>query len=71
VLLYFGQLQPKANGNLVRHIPAWMPGAGFQTFGQKAAKLNRRIRDMPVEVVKADMVSTFSFSVPDGIVRLA
>jgi hypothetical protein len=46
-----------------------MPGAGFQTFGRKAATLSQRVRDMPVDVVKAAMVSAFkkTFSVPDGI----
>jgi hypothetical protein len=36
-----------------------MPGAGFHTFGQNAAVLSRTMRDKPVVVVKADMVSIF------------
>lgn len=31
----------------VRHIPSWVPGAGFKKFGEKNAILQRKIHHFP------------------------
>lgn len=41
----------------VRHVPAWFPGAGFQRYAEKAQRDHRIMRDKPIEVVQAEMVS--------------
>lgn len=44
----------------VKYVPAWFPGAGFQTQAEEWSKLNGPMRDPPVAVVKEAMVSTTS-----------
>jgi hypothetical protein len=41
---------------LVKHIPQWFPGAGFQRYAAQVKMLHRVMRDRPVEVTQAQMV---------------
>jgi len=43
----------------VRHIPKWLPGAGFKKEATRAHQLVDYIRFAPWEVVLKDMVETF------------
>jgi hypothetical protein len=45
------------SGYLVKHVPAWFPGAGFQRLAQELQALQRRMLDTPIGVVRAQMVS--------------
>jgi hypothetical protein len=40
----------------VKYVPAWFPGAGFQRYAEQAQIDHRRMRDEPIDVVKAEMV---------------
>jgi cytochrome P450 len=42
---------------LVKHVPAWFPGAGFQRHAQRAKLGHRRLRDKSMEVVMTQIVS--------------
>jgi hypothetical protein len=44
----------------VRHIPAWFPGAYFQRFAIKTDALQQEMRDGPIEITKAQLVSPTS-----------
>jgi hypothetical protein len=35
----------------------WLPGAGFKRYAQEAQVIGRRVRDDPIALVKAGMVS--------------
>ena len=41
---------------LLKHIPEWMPGAGFQRELREIAKLSQKILNNPFEEAKAKMV---------------
>jgi hypothetical protein len=43
--------------SLVKYIPAWMPGAGFQRLGAHVKDLAHAIRNGPWENVLEDIVS--------------
>jgi len=40
----------------VKHIPAWFPLAGFQSFARQGRELSNSMRDVPFKMVKAQMV---------------
>lgn len=41
---------------VVRHLPEWMPGAGFQTFARKCRDMIHEMQDAPFDFVKNNMV---------------
>lgn len=41
---------------LVRYIPAWVPGAGFQKVAEEGRKLSNELRARPYEAAKAQIV---------------
>jgi hypothetical protein len=41
---------------LVKYVPQWFPGAGFQRYAAQVKTLHRVMRDRPVEVTQAQMV---------------
>jgi hypothetical protein len=41
----------------VKYVPEWVPGAGFQIYAKEAREDSRQVRDKPMEVVMAEMVS--------------
>lgn len=45
---------------LVRHVPAWFPGAGFQREAQRCRALLQRLMDEPFALVKKNLVRGFS-----------
>jgi hypothetical protein len=45
---------------LVRHVPAWLPGASFQQLALDHHLTQRRALDNPINVVKAQMVRCVS-----------
>jgi hypothetical protein len=45
---------------IVKYIPSWVPGAGFQLYAKQTAMLSKQVRDDPVAVVKAQMVRAFA-----------
>ena len=47
---------------LVKYIPAWVPGAGFQRLAAHVKNLNHNIRNGPWENVLKDVVSRFRSS---------
>ncbi|KAF7346399.1 O-methylsterigmatocystin oxidoreductase [Mycena sanguinolenta] len=40
---------------ILRYLPSWMPGAGFQRFAAEARRLNKEMREVPFEFVKQNM----------------
>ncbi|EED83945.1 predicted protein [Postia placenta Mad-698-R] len=40
---------------LLKHVPAWIPGAGFKHQASEWRKLNRAMLNQPIEMVKRDM----------------
>ena len=43
----------------LKHVPGWLPGAGFQRELREIAELNEKILNMPFEEAKAKMVGHF------------
>jgi hypothetical protein len=41
----------------VKYVPAWFPGAGFKRYAQEIQDAHRRLRNEPIALVKAGMVS--------------
>jgi cytochrome P450 len=41
---------------VVKHVPAWLPGAGFQRFAAEARATMELAGSLPIEAVKAQMV---------------
>ena len=41
---------------ILRHVPAWLPGAGFQRYFQELAELSRETLYGPFDTVKEDLV---------------
>jgi hypothetical protein len=41
----------------VKYIPEWFPGAEFKRFAREGQAIGRRVRDDPIAIVKADIVS--------------
>lgn len=41
---------------LLKHVPEWMPGAGFQRELREIAELNQKILNTPFEEARAKMV---------------
>jgi hypothetical protein len=41
----------------VKHIPAWVPGAGFQKFATDAKPAVLALRDLPADYVRKQIVS--------------
>ncbi len=52
--------------SLVRHIPAWFPGAGFQKVAEDGRKLSNDLRSRPYEAAKAQIVRHTLFIRPKG-----
>jgi hypothetical protein len=48
----------------VKYVPAWFPGGGFHNFAAQARADSRQVRDKPLEVVTAAMVSHFQRLAP-------
>jgi hypothetical protein len=46
----------------VKHVPAWLPGAGFQNYAKRARTDSRRLRDKPIVDVVAKMVGRFAYT---------
>jgi hypothetical protein len=42
---------------ILKHVPAWMPGAGFQTYMKDLAIKSRNICTPPLKLAKANLVS--------------
>ncbi|KAF7346397.1 O-methylsterigmatocystin oxidoreductase [Mycena sanguinolenta] len=40
---------------ILRYLPSWMPGAGFQQFAAESRRLNKEMREVPFEFVKQNM----------------
>ncbi|KAF7346398.1 O-methylsterigmatocystin oxidoreductase [Mycena sanguinolenta] len=40
---------------ILRYLPSWMPGAGFQQFAAESRKLTKEMREVPFEFVKQNM----------------
>jgi hypothetical protein len=43
--------------DVVKHVPAWMPGAGFKRKAREWRKLSRELIERPFAMVKRKMVS--------------
>ncbi len=50
--------------SLVRYIPAWFPGAGFQKVAEEGRKLSNDLRSRPYEAAKAQIVGHTLFIRP-------
>ena len=46
-----------AHNEVVKYIPEWFPGAGFQTKARSWKKLTREMVDFPFEAAKNAIVS--------------
>ena len=44
---------------LLRHIPAWMPGAAARKFGARYKPVTLAVKDEPFDTVKREMVRTY------------
>lgn len=44
----------------LKHVPAWMPGAGFQRKAQEWRRLSSDMRNLPFDVVKRNSVGRLS-----------
>jgi hypothetical protein len=42
---------------IVKYVPAWFPGAGFKRYAQETQVKHRRLRNNPIALVQAGMVS--------------
>jgi hypothetical protein len=51
----------------VKYIPAWLPGAEFKRFAQEAQVIAQRVRDDPIAIAKADMVSINYYDMTYGL----
>ncbi|KAF7346392.1 CyP450 monooxygenase [Mycena sanguinolenta] len=40
---------------ILKYLPSWMPGAGFQRFAAEARELTREMREAPFDFVKQNM----------------
>lgn len=43
-------------GRIVRYLPGWLPGAGFQAYARKCREMIKELLDVPFETVKKNMV---------------
>lgn len=41
---------------ILKHVPSWFPGAGFQTYCKTVAEVTRRTKNAPFVGVKASLV---------------
>jgi len=41
---------------ILKHVPAWIPGAGFQNVAERSRTLNQRLKDEPFEAAMQHMV---------------
>lgn len=41
---------------MLKHVPAWFPGASFQKFAQETKLLLKEVADVPFDAVKQAMV---------------
>jgi hypothetical protein len=57
--------------SLVKHVPEWMPGAGFKTKAKKWRKLSQAMINVPYDMVKEKFVSGLSFTLFSNISQLA
>jgi hypothetical protein len=46
--------------NVVKYVPAWLPGVRFQDYAKRAREDSRRLRDKPIADVVAEMVCCFT-----------
>jgi hypothetical protein len=46
---------------LVKHVPEWMPGAGFKRKAKEWRKLSQAMINVPYEMVKEKFVSRWKF----------
>lgn len=42
---------------ILRHLPSWLPGAGFKRFGEETRLLTDQIQNVPLELVRKNMVN--------------
>ncbi|KAF7357517.1 O-methylsterigmatocystin oxidoreductase [Mycena sanguinolenta] len=45
---------------ILRYLPSWMPGAGFQRFAAEARQLTKEMQEVPVNFVKQNMQKLFA-----------
>jgi len=57
--------------SLVKHVPEWMPGAGFKTKAKEWRKLSQAMINVPYDMVKEKFVSGVSFALFSSISQLA
>ena len=43
---------------LVKHVPEWVPGAGFQRFAREGSEMSFAMKMKPYDFVKERIVST-------------
>lgn len=48
---------------ILRFIPSWVPGAKFKRDAERGAKLTKELHEVPIKMVKDQMVYQFSLTV--------
>jgi hypothetical protein len=61
-VLYCYRYLVVSNISLVKHVPEWMPGAGFKTKAKEWRKLSQAMINVPYDMVKEKFVSGLSFT---------
>ena len=56
-VLYYYRCLIVFNISLVKHVPEWMPGAGFKTKAKEWRKLSQAMINVPFDMVKEKFVS--------------
>lgn len=46
---------------ILRHLPSWLPGTGFQVYAKEAKKLTKKMRDVPFAFVKENLTSGMAY----------
>lgn len=47
---------------VVKYIPEWFPGAGFQRWASKGRRMVNEMMEGPWETIKKELVSVHSYS---------
>lgn len=53
---------------ILRHLPSWCPGGGFNKVAERCRKMTAEMRKAPYDIVREKMVSRFAD--PDSITKL-
>lgn len=59
IFCHFVELVSFAHVFLVRHVPAWLPGAGFKRFAQQCRAILYRLRTEPYDETIKKIVSNY------------